>query len=112
MKKIKKRPNSVPEIEDPGLEEVSEDRAFEVELDEETNEIIFVHHYRRKWGDGFDSDIEHSLNMEEAGELIGVMATMIEAVRNKIMIQTAMQKSTPSPVEGNPMRGPKDIEGA
>jgi len=106
-KKIKKRTNTANEPVNPFLEEVEDDRAFEVELDEETNEIIFVHHYRRKWGDEFEADTEHALNMDEAGELIGVMISMMEAVKRKVLVE----KSTPIPIEGNPLQGPQNIEG-
>jgi len=109
-KKIKKRSNTGQTIVNPLLEEVEEERAFEVELDDETNEIIFVHHYRRKWGDEFEADIEHGLNIEEAGELVGVMLQMIELIQKKAMIEK-IQKSTPTPVEGNPLQGPKTNEG-
>jgi hypothetical protein len=85
---------------DPELEEVGEERAFEIELDEETNEIVFVHHYRRKWGDDMDSDVEHALNMEEAMEVINVMINMIDEIKKRVLIE----KSTPEPVEGNPMK--------
>jgi hypothetical protein len=99
-KKIKKRAKTGSEFIDPLLEEVEADRAFEVELDEETNEIIFVHHYRRKWGDEFEADIEHGLNMEEASELVGIMIMMIEAVKMKLLVD----KSTLTPIEKNPMK--------
>ena len=107
MKKIKKRAKVSGEYVDPELEEVSDDRGFEVELDEDTNEIIFVHHYRRKWGDEFEADTEHALNMDEAGELIGVMVSMMEHVKSKLLVE----KSTPTPIEGNPMQGPNMTEG-
>lgn len=108
-KKIKKRSNIGNEYVDPNLEEVEEDRGFEVELDEDTNEIVFVHHYRRKWGDEIDADMEHVLNMEESVELVGMMVSMIESVKNKLLMQKAM--STPIPVEGNPAQGPQHYEG-
>lgn len=98
-KKIKRKPIGQVHV-DPELEEVGEDRAFEIELDEETNEIIFVHHYRRKWGDGMDSDVEHGLNMEEAGELIGAMMSMMDEVNKRLLVE----KSTPELIEGNPMK--------
>lgn len=104
-KKIKKRAKVSSEFVDPELEEVEDDRAFEVELDEETNEILFVHHYRRKWGDEFEADTEHALNMEEAAELVGVLITMMEFVKKKLLAE----KVTPIPVEGNPMKEGKDI---
>lgn len=103
-KKIKKRPVSQEPV-DPQLEEVGEERAFEVEYDEDTNEIIFVHHYRRKWGDEFDADVEHGLNMEEAAELIGVMINIMEMVKKKLLIEKVMN----TPEEENPLKGPKDI---
>lgn len=87
------------------MEEVGEERAFEVEYDEDDNEIIFVNHYRRKWGDGFDSDVEHGFTMEEARGLIQVMMNIMEAVKNKAMIEKAINTVE----EGNPLKGPKDV---
>jgi hypothetical protein len=105
-KKIKRKPTGPPMV-DPKLEEVGEDRAFEIELDEETNEIIFVYHYRRKWGDDMDGDVEHGLNMEEAMEMVNVMITMIDETKKRLLVE----KATPIPIEGNPMQGPQNIEG-
>ncbi len=99
-KKIKKRANIGREIPDPMLEEVDEDRAFEMELDEETNEIIFVHHYRHKWGDQFDADVEHALNMEQASEVVGTMISMMEQLKTNQLVF----KATLEPIEGNPLR--------
>jgi hypothetical protein len=98
-KKIKRKPTGVPFI-DPELEEVGEERAFEIELDEETNEIVFVHHYRRIWGDEMDADVEHGLNMEEAMEVVNVMIVMMDSVKKKLLVE----KATLVPIEGNPMK--------
>ena len=98
-KKIKRKPMGAAFI-DPELEEVGEERAFELELDEETNEILFVHHYRRAWGDDMDADVEHGLNMEEAGEVVGVMLNMIDDVKKRLLVE----KATPEPIEGNPLK--------
>lgn len=98
-KKIKRKPTGAPYV-DPELEEVGEERAFEIELDEDTKEILFVHHYRRQWGDEFDADVEHGLNMEEAMEVVNVMINMMDAMK-KLTIE---EKATPEPVEGNPMK--------
>lgn len=104
-KKIKKRPSTSEAPVDPNLEDVGEERAFEVELDEEAKEIVFVNHYRQKWGDGFDADVEHGLDMEEAKALMGVLFSMINAIEQKASL-TAMleEKSTPVLVEKNPMK--------
>lgn len=107
-KKIKKRPVS-PEPVDPNLENVGEDRAFEVEIDEgeegEPGEIVFVHHYRRKWGDDFDADVEHGLNLDEARALMGVLFSMINVLEQKASLENIVEeKSTPSPVEKNPLK--------
>lgn len=102
-KKIKKRPVSSEPV-DPNLEEVGEERAFEIELDEEANEVVFVNHYRRKWDDGFDADVEHGLNLEEAKELMGVLFSMIETLERKLEVTKLIEKSTVFPVEKNPMR--------
>ena len=98
-KKIKRKPIGTPYV-DPELEEVGEERAFEIELDEETNEILLVNHYRRKWGDPMDSDTEHGLNIEEASELVVVLMSMIDHIKAKLLVE----KITPEPVEGNPMK--------
>lgn len=103
-KKIKRRPDNNGPGVDSMLEEVGEERAFEIELDEETNEIVFVHHYRRKWDDEFDADVEHGLNIEEAGQLVGVMLQMIQAIQDKTQKELLMGKSTPEPVERNPLK--------
>jgi hypothetical protein len=100
-KKIKRNPT---EYVDPNLEEVDEDRAFEVELDDETNEIVFVHHYRRKWGDGFDADVEHGMNIEEAGQLVAVMLSMIQEIQEKSHKELLVEKSTPDVKESNPLK--------
>ena len=112
-KKIKRSPTSKPPI-DPELEEVDEDRAFEIEYDEETNETILVNHYRRQWGDDFDADVEHGWTMEETAHIIGIL-TNIYILQQKHMMNKAIEKgielpnkSTPIPVEGNPMQGGKD----
>lgn len=102
-KKIKKRPISSEPI-DPNLEEVTEDRAFEVELDDELNEIVFVHHYRRMWDDGFDADVEHGLNIEEAKALTGVMFSMIGMLEKKMQLEELQQKATIELVEKNPLK--------
>jgi len=98
-KKIKRKPTGAPYI-DPELEEVGEERAFEIELDEETKEILFVHHYRRKWGDEMDSDVEHGLNMEEAMEVVNVMINMIDVIKQNIVVD----KVLPLTEEKNPMK--------
>jgi hypothetical protein len=98
-KKIKRKPTGIPYV-DPELEEVGEDRAFEIELDEETKEILFVHHYRRIWGDEFDADVEHGLNMEEAMEVVNVMINMMDEIKKS----TVVEKLTPEPIEKNPMK--------
>jgi hypothetical protein len=116
-KKIKRKPTGMPYV-DPMLDKVDEDRAMEFDIDEETKEIIIVHHYRRKWGDEMDADIDHIYTIEEAGELISVLVNMIETVKNMdemnmVAIRDALlvEKSTPTPIEGNPMQGPNAIEG-
>lgn len=99
-KKIKRRPDNSGPVVDTELEEVGEERAFELELDEETKEVIFVHHYRRVWGDTFDADVEHGLNMEEAMEVVNVMLNMIEVVKKKTIKEKVLEFSE----EKNPMR--------
>jgi len=113
QKKIKRKPTGSPII-DPKLDEVDEDRAMEFDIDEESKEIIIVHHYRRKWGDEMDGDIDHIYTIEEAGELIGVLAHMIEDVKKMIAAERdalLVEKATPIPIEGNPLQGPNNIEG-
>jgi hypothetical protein len=115
QKKIKRSKTGVAAV-DPKLDEVSEDRAMEFEIDEETKEIIIVHHYRRKWGDEFDADIDHMYTIEEAGELVGVLIHMIDDVQKLKIAERDMklvevEKRTPEPIEGNPLQGPNNIEG-
>lgn len=112
-KKIKRSPVSKSPV-DPELEEVSEDRAFEIEYDEETNETIIVNHYRRQWGDEFDADIEHGWSMDETREVMNTL-TEIYILQQKFLVNKAVaaglviqEKSTPAPIEGNPMQGGKD----
>lgn len=95
---------------DPNLEPVGEERELEVELDEETDEILFVCHYRIKWGDGFDADIEHALSIEEANDMIVAMLSMIEEVQSKRKAAANIpEKSTPELVEGNPIKENKKV---
>lgn len=104
-KKIKKRPSTSIAPVDPNLEEVGEERAFEVELDEEENEVVFVNHYRQAWGDGFDADVEHGLNLDEAKQLIGVLFNMVSTIELKLKAMEVMaEKSTIVPVEKNPLK--------
>lgn len=110
-KKIKRKPTEGRPYVDPNLEVVGEERAFEIELDEETNEVLMVHHYRRTWGDDFDADIEHGLNVDETKALIGVLLEMLQVIQNNAN-DLLVQKSTPVPIEGNPLQGPNNIEGA
>lgn len=94
--------------QDPNLEPVGEDRAFEIEMDEETNEVIFVHHYRIKWGDGFDADIEHGFGVEEANDIVVAMLDIIEEIRKKALTKLP-EKSTPDLIEGNPIKENKKV---
>jgi hypothetical protein len=103
-KKIKQRPVSAPPV-DPMLEAVGEERAFEIELDDETNEILFVHHYRRQWGDDFDADVEHGLNLDEARALIGIMLQLITVIEQKVKAELGVvEKATPLAMEKNPLK--------
>ena len=108
-KKVKKMAK---QVVDPNLEEVDEEHAFEIYYDDETNEAILVHHYRRQWGDGFDSDVEHAYDIEQNTRLIGdlmeILGQQKKAVINKaIAAGLIVEKSTPSIEEGNPAQGPK-----
>lgn len=96
---------------DPSLEQVEEDRAFDIEYDEEDNEAVLVNHYRRKWDDGFDADVEHRLNIEEAKALVAVLNELIELmikVETSRMVERIgdklQEKSTILPVEKNPLK--------
>jgi hypothetical protein len=102
QKKIKRSKTSVPMV-DPQLEEVGEERAAEIEYDEETDETIFVFHYRREWGDEFDADVEHGYTMQETRELVTVLTNILEESKAQAM-QNVIEKSTPSVEEGNPLR--------
>ena len=107
-KKIKRSKTGVPAV-DPMLEEVEEERAAEIEYDEEDDEAILVFHYRRVWGDDFDADIEHGYTMEETRELVTVLTSILEESKKKAM-RTAIEKSTPSTEEGNPLKANKIID--
>ena len=104
-KKIKKKAMPAP-TNDPRLEAVGEDRAFEIEFDEETNEVVFVHHYRQQWGDGFDADVEHGLNLQENNDLICTLLQLLERQKNKAA-SLLPHVPTPAIEEGNPAQGPK-----
>lgn len=97
-KKIKKKSN----VE---VENIGKERAFEVEYDEETNEIVFVHHYRVDWGDGFDSDVEHCMNLEELKSFLGVILNVMNEMENKERESIGfVEKAIPETYEGNPLK--------
>ena len=105
-KKIKRSKTGAPAV-DPNLDEVDEDRAMEFDIDEESKEIIILHHYRRKWGDEFDADVDHIYTVEEAGSLISVLLNLIEEVKHMMAIERdalLVEKSTPIPIEKNPLK--------
>ena len=111
-KKLKKQ---VKQIIDPNLEEVDEEHAFEIEYDEETNEAVLVHHYRRQWGDGFDSDVEHGWGIEQNSyciqQLMGILELQKQKVLHSAMVAgLVVTKSTPDMKEGNPIKSYKDVE--
>ena len=110
-KKIKKMAKQMPII-DPNLEEVEEEHSFEIEYDEETNEALLVHHYRRQWGDGFDADVEHAYDIEQNTDLINDLMEILERQKQKVINKAIaagllIQKSTPEMIEGNPSISPK-----
>jgi hypothetical protein len=109
-KKIKKKRND-PYVDRNAEQGISEDRAFEIEYDEETNEVILVHHYRVEWGDGFTADVEHCLNINENNDLICELLVWLDIQKKKAMelVGDLVQKSTPELVEGNPIKESKDI---
>jgi hypothetical protein len=110
QKKIKRSKTGPPPV-DPNLEEVSEDRQFEIAYDEDDNEVIIVNHYRRKWGDEMDADVEHGWNISETravvqtlNELIDIMLK-VETDRRLFQIgDKLVEKSTPELIEGNPLK--------
>jgi hypothetical protein len=114
-KKIKKRVNQGTVQEDPNLEPVDDDRIFEVELDEETEEIINVHHYRYKFGDEFEADIEHAMTLDDAKQYVMCLLSFIERIEqlqlerlNKNKENAVIEKvSTVEHKEGNPLRESK-----
>lgn len=101
-KKIK-RSKTAGEYVDPNLEEVGEERAAEIEYDEDTHETLFVFHYRRKWGDEFDSDIEHGYTMQETKELIVVLMDIVDEDTKRVTSRLP-EKSTVLPEEKNPLK--------
>ena len=103
-KKLKKMAK---QIIDPNLEEVDEEHSFEIEYDEETNEVLLVHHYRRQWGDGFDADVEHAYDIEQNTHLISDLMEILEQQKKKVIDFAItkgllIEKSTPELIEGNP----------
>lgn len=109
-KKIKRSKTGPPPV-DPNLEEVDEERAFGVEYDDEDNEVVLVNHYRRVWGDNFDADVEHVLNIEEAQALVAILNKIIEVMmkveadkRLQAIGDKLIEKSTPDMIEGNPLK--------
>lgn len=109
MAKKIKRSKMEGQYVDPNLEPVGEERELEVELDEETDEILFICHYRMKWGDGFDADIEHAFTIEEANDMVMAMLEMIEEVQKKRKAAILPEKSTPELIEGNPIKENKKV---
>ena len=108
-KKLKKMAK---QIVDPNLEVVDEEHAFEIYYDDETNEAILVHHYRRNWGDEFDADVEHGYDIEQNTRLINnlmdILGQQKKSVINKaISVGLLIEKSPPSIEEGNPAQGHK-----
>lgn len=108
-KKVKKLAK---QIIDPNLEEVDEEHSFEIEYDEETNEVLLVHHYRRQWGDGFDADVEHAYDIEQNTGLISELMEILEKQKQKVIDFAIakgliIEKSTPELIEGNPGIGTK-----
>lgn len=97
---------------DPHLAKVEEPRGIEIVFDEENYEVVFVCHYRRKWGDEFDADIDHGYTLEATNRMILVLMEMVERLSLKVMEQTGLiEKSTPEPKEGNPAQGGQNYEG-
>lgn len=117
-KKVKKQPKQVKQlkqIDDPKLEQVDEEHAFEIEYDEETNEAVLVHHYRRQWGDGFDADVEHGWSIDDTQAVILELTEILELQKKKLLDQAIsqgllIQKSTPEMIEGNPLQDMKKQE--
>lgn len=108
-KKIKRNPemDDLAKRNAAQLEDVGEERAFEVELDEETQEVVFVHHYRRKFGDDFDADVEHCMVLEEAHDLVNTLIQMVEELKKLRIAQVAtmvVEKPTVELIEKNPMK--------
>lgn len=103
-KKIKKKAPSP--TNDSRLEQVDQERAFEIEYDEELNEVVFVHHYRYQWGDGFDADVEHGLNLQETNDLIITLLQLLEVQKKKAGVAVP-EVVAPTGEEGNPLQGPK-----
>lgn len=106
-KKIKHKMKMETEPIDPNLDEVDEDRKLEIDYDEETNETLIICHYRRRWGDGFDADIDHALNPAETNQVILLLMSILE--QQKACVLDKIAKSTLELKETNPMQGPKDV---
>jgi hypothetical protein len=94
QKKIKKK--MILPTNDPKLDDVDEDRQKEIFYDEDTNEVVIIHHYRRQWGDGFDADIDELLNIEENNEFIVVLLSFLERQKQYLSrMKESMEKNLP-----------------
>lgn len=109
QKKIKRK--AVAPTVDPNLDEVDEDRQKEIFYDEETNDVVITHHYRRQWGDDFDADVDELLNIQENNELIVVLLGLLQKQReHPSFVNLITEKSTPETQEGNPLKSNKEGE--
>lgn len=103
QKKIKKK--TIMSTVDPNLDDVDEERQKEIFYDEETNEVVIVHHYRRQWGDEFDADVDELLNIEENNEFIVILLRLLEQQRKHPSFQKLIvEKCTPELKESNPLQ--------
>lgn len=93
---------------DPNLEEVGDNRGIGMFVNPDTKEVIFACHYRRKWGDQFDADIDHVYSLDEIKQMTITLLGFIEILSTV----EVPEKATPVPIEGNPAQGPQEYKGA
>lgn len=62
------------------LEDITEEEAFGIEIDEEEKQVLIVIGYRKKFGDPFDEDIEHEFTPIAAKQLALALVNAAEEV--------------------------------
>lgn len=74
-RKIKKVEESVTSTEN---YDDNEESPFEIFLDAETNEVVIMNIYRKKWGDEIDYESEQVFTYEEAKDLLNALVKLVD----------------------------------